>query len=63
MGDFQQDTDKELERMARLKLLSSEFTERATAIGTKIVQELFLPANKKTIKTVTNETGGIAGGT
>jgi hypothetical protein len=62
MGDFQQDADKELERMAKLKTLSSEFTSRATSIGTKIVQELFLPPDKKTIMPVTNETGGIAGG-
>lgn len=48
--------------MQKLRQLSMEFTNTATQVGEVIIAEKFLPNDAKTIKSMTTQVGGYAGG-
>lgn len=58
--NFSTDSERELSRTKKLQKTCHDFAEKAKIIGKVIISELFL--EKKTIKTITEQVGGIAGG-
>jgi len=49
-------------RQIEIKKLWQEFVDAALPIAVKIICEVHLPVNEKTIKPSTSELGGVAGG-
>eukprot|EP01119_Soliformovum_irregulare_P025748 TRINITY_DN9620_c0_g1_i3.p1 TRINITY_DN9620_c0_g1~~TRINITY_DN9620_c0_g1_i3.p1 ORF type:complete len:666 (+),score=209.19 TRINITY_DN9620_c0_g1_i3:3-2000(+) len=59
---MQQDHAAEFDRLSELRTLIEDFAKTAETIGTKIISELFLPMDRKTIVPRTSSVGGVAGG-